>query len=383
MPGPAIVLLSLFPSLVLSLAPASPRQEVAAPRCAECGGAGLLPCPAHRAADLDPARRATYCRTAAGCATCAGAEWLDCPACAGGAAEAWLAARAAEAPAAAERAAEIEKELGRPLRIAESSHFLLVCELAPRKLGRTKLDEHGLLHAWLDRLESLFADYCACLGAREEEFGARSWVLLWQERADHDAAGEEYCGWTWEQPWLYQRGARSRFSLHAGDKRYRDDADLHRTVVHHVVHGIMNQQKPAAWTGDSPDAWADVGLAHWFEDRLFGRADVACASEVEPALPRADKWRATVRKLAAAGKAPPIEALEPKKTGELTGDEHALAFAWIDFLMATDPAQLNVLLQRFRARTPIRDAIQEIYGWKLPALDAAWRAWVLASYAGR
>lgn len=380
-------LLSPLVLLVLVLCPAAQDEGDAPDPCKECRGVGLVPCPEHRGASrgqgIDPERHALYCNAARDCDTCRGAEWLDCEACADADSEAWLARRGEALVESGKRAAKYDKFMERTLHLAESEHFVLVCELKARKAGRTKADTHQLLHIFLARLEDLFADYCEVLGAKESDFAKKSVVFLWQEREDHDKAGMEYCEWEWDEPYLYQRGPVNKFTLHAGDKRYKDDAVLHRTLVHHVVHGLMNLQKPAMWTGKSPGGWADAGVPHWFEDKYFGVCDTFCSNQVQGPVPSAKKWRAAARKLVAGGRILPLEEFEMLRNEQLTGEQHALGFSLVDYLLAREPGKLNLVLKRLRARTPLRDSIKEVYGLKVEELEAEWKEWVLTTYAKR
>lgn len=380
----ASLALALVPlAAFLPLGPAETAEDPPPVECGACGNAGLRPCPDHRFGKIVRDRHALYCSEAAGCETCAGAEWIDCAECDLGEQSGWLKKRMEAGAEAPESLTTFEKLLERPLCMAESKHFQIICEMKPRKVGRAKANRHDLLHIQLARLEAIFDEYVTVFSIDEKEIVGKARILLWSEREDHEKAGKEACGYMWEEPSVYQRGYKTIYSLHTGASAVSDDEDLHANLVHHVVHGLMNAQKPAAWTGQMQNGWADCGVPHWFEEKRCGRNDNFCY-RVEPDRGlKSGKWRRAVRKVIAAGEATPLEELSVLTNEQLSLVQHALGFSLVDYLMARDPQKLNHVLKRLRAQTPLRDAVKETYQQKLPELEATWQEWVLETYPKR
>jgi len=316
------------------------------------------------------------CNFYAGCAACAGTGRVDCASCA----PAEDAAARALRESAAARFAKYDAVMGRHVLAGASAHFNVVCELEPAKADHKRRGPHELLHLYLERLEAVHAAYLALFGLGDKDITARSELFLWTTEADHLKLGKALCGYTTTDP-EYMRGLEAITSVWLDPKKLRDDDALHHVVVHAAVHGIMNVQEPVSWTGKLHMGWADEGLSLWFEDRLLGAATGYCfwpAEEMHGL--RGGHWRPAVRKLVEDGEPTDFEHLLELDTVDMSRTEHALGFALVDYLVARDAALLGRLLASLRARTPARDALQELYGLSLKDLESAWRAWVLKTY---
>jgi hypothetical protein len=273
--------------------------------------------------------------------------------------------------------------MGRPVRVAESRHFVVVCELPKMKVEKVKRSSHELLHLYVERLEALHEDYRTTFGLSDEDFDHKARVCLWSSQDDHERASLEFCGTVSTLP-TYRRGFESAFSLCAGERPFKDDESIHRVVVHHVAHAIMNLQKPAGFTATVKAGWADAGIAHWLTDRRFGASDVFCYPEgpLDSGL-KPGRWRRGVRTLIARDRVPPLPELVQLDTQELSREQHALAFSLVDYLVSRDAAALDQLLRLLRSQTPTRDAVPAVYGEKLQDLELAWKAWVMSEYPRR
>lgn len=353
--------------------------------CARCHGAGRVACPKHAAIDCALESNAVFCTFYRGCTSCAGSGTIDCAICVPEPVEEVDEAAAAlekVRDAAVARFLEYEKALGRPLLGGASAHFNLVCELEPMKAEKRRRSRHDLLHLYLDRLEAVHAAYLALFQLPEEAITVRSEFFLWTKAEDHKKAGESFCSYTPVDP-AYRRGVDAITSIHFDGRKMEDDEALHRNVVHHAVHGIMNAQEPVGYTGKLHMGWADEGFSLWFEDRLLGAATGFCFYPEDEAGLRGGKWRPTLKNLIDAGEPQDFEAFLAQDSVDMTREQHALGFALVDYFAAGGPARLDRLLQRLRARTPARDAFKEIYGQSLDEVETAWRAWVAKTYAKR
>lgn len=373
---------SLVLGVVLSLAAGLVPAQAAVGACVACAGAGRVACAEHRTAEQARESNAILCTFYADCKRCEGTGTVDCAACAPMEDDGARARRKLRT-AAATRLAKVSGTVGRPVLAAASTHFDLVCELEPARLQGKKKSRHELLHLYLDRLEEVYRAYLAFFALTDADITARSEIWLWTDKVDHEKVGQEFCGYTTADV-EYMRAIAAISSIWFDPRKLKDDEALHRNVVHHVVHGLMNAQPPVAWTGKLNMGWADEGLALWFEDHLLGAATGFCFWPVEePASLRSGNLRPALKKLLEPGRALDLERLLVLDTVDMTREQQALGFALVDFLAARDAALLERLLELMRARTPSRDALKEVYGLTLEELEPAWRAWVQETYPGR
>lgn len=352
-------------------------------RCIKCRNAGALPCEEHPHADDLLEENAVYCTLVAGCEACGGTGWIDCERCENPSVEQRLAKKRERQPALAEEVAKYPAEMGRPLRLAVSDHFLLVVEVDSFKVDKTKLGAHELLHLYLGRLETLFAEYVQLLGITDAEFRKRSRVMIWSDPADHAEAARRFCTNAGERG-VKLMGEDPTYTVPAIKRFFTTDEQLHRNVVHHTVHLLLSHQNPSLWIGQIKGGWADEGLAHWFEDRFFKKCDNYCYQEVytDTNLRSAD-WRPLVRKLVAEDGAPPLPELFEQNSESLTEDQHLVAFSLVDHLLQEDAGRTNALFRSLRAKAATRDALQAVFGRSVLELETSWKAWVLATYPVR
>lgn len=389
MHGVSAILPALVALLAAAPAPGRGAQGETQPagedfvRCVKCRNAGAQPCPEHARKDVELEHDALYCTLVAGCAACGGTGWVDCARCENPAVEQRLAAKRAGQPALAEEVARYPAEMGRALRLAVSEHFLLVVEVDGMKVDKTNLGAHELLHLYLGRLERLFAEYCAVLGAAAPEFRKRSRVMIWSDAADHAEASRRFCTNAGERG-VKLMGEDPTYSVPAIKRFFVSDEQLHRNVIHHTTHLLLSHQNPSLWIGQIKGGWADEGLAHWFEDRFFGKCDNYCYQEVYVVTNlRSDGWKPLVHKLVALDGAPPLAELFEQNSESLTEDQHLVSFSLVDHLLQTDPQRTNELFRRLRSKLSTRDALQAVFGRSVLELEKGWKAWVLATYPAR
>jgi hypothetical protein len=352
-------------------------------RCTKCKNLGAKPCPEHKKADCDLENNVLCCRFVADCTVCGGTGWIDCEHCTNEATEERLRRKREGVPAIRESFLEFDEAVGRRVRVAESEHFVVVCELDGMKVEKKKLNDHQLLHLYIDRLETLFADYLEVLGVDESAFKTKSRVLLWRNPDDHEKASLRLCTFTGESGVKYL-GAFPTYCVPVTKKDFKNDETLHRNVIHSTVHLLLSHQAPINWIGDKKGGWADAGLAHWFEDRYWGVCDNYCYQEVNTQHSfKGGKWKPALRKMVAMDRTPSLASLFQQNTTTLTVEQHSVSFSLVDYLLATDAEKTNRVFMRLRAKTPTRDALKEVFGVTVPRLEEQWKQWVLATYPAR
>ena len=87
------------------------------------------------------------------------------------------------------------------------------------------------------------------------------------------------------------------------------------------------------------------------------------------------------------GKCKPFAELSILNTDQLVFQDHAVAFAYVDFLItAHGGAKFRDLVRLCKQSepqptVPIRDALQAVYGWNPLTIDAPFQQWVKENYS--
>ncbi|MCC7012284.1 MAG: hypothetical protein IT454_06975 [Planctomycetes bacterium] len=352
-------------------------------RCIPCKNEGRVPCASHAKVELHLEDSVSYCSAVAGCATCGGTGWLDCTDCENPKWPEVLAKKRAQMASFAASSAKLDGEMKRPLRKVITPHFTLVWEVDEMKVDKRNLQHHELMHLYAERLERIFALYCDTLKAQPRDFKERTQVLVWSQLSDQVEASSRFAGQQ-SQRGVKLMGASSVYSVLGHKSAFKDDESLHRNIAHSVAHLLLAHQEPSQWIGNIKGGWADEGLAHWFEERLFGVCDNYCYEEQNTNVDfKGGRWKPVVRKMVATGDLAPLAEVLQQNTDGLKLPMHALSFSYVDYLIATDGAKFNQVCRDLRKRVAARDALQKHFGSNLIELEEKWKAWVLATYPVR
>lgn len=385
MPSPRFALLVLTPLLCAPSAraqedPATPKPFV---RCIPCKNEGRLPCAAHDKAEMHHEDGVMFCSLVAACAPCGGTGWLDCADCENPRWVDLLATKRAQQPGLKTFVARYDDEMKRPLRKIVMPHVLLVWEIDELKIEKRTVRHHELMHIYAERLEKLFNDYTTVMHAGPREFKERCQVFVWANEADQMEGSARFTGQT-NKRGVKLLGANSSYSVLGSRQNFRDDTALHRNLVHNVTHLILSHQAPSQWLGNVKCGWVDEGLAHWFEERYWGVCDNYCYEEQNTNVDfKGGRWKPVVRRMVAENDLAPMADVMQRNTDGLSLPMHALAFSYVDFLIATDAAKFNELCKLLRKRLETRDALTKALGVNVLELELRWKAWVLATYPTR
>lgn len=377
-------------SLILAAAAAASATGQDAPTvlCRNCANHGVLECPKHRGT-LELEQAVPFCSVAIDCKTCGGALQIDCKQCRNEAAERALAARQKQAAdwLQARRKAVDELVEGQMLHL-QTAHVDLAFGIRPMTVGKLKLDSHQLMHLYGQRIEALRQLFLATLEVPDQDVPARLQIFMFREQADHTLIAPRVTGMGGgASTGVKLMGAEAVWSMWHDLRSFADDEALHRTVVHNVAHLLVNNMQPPQYMPNRGLGWIDAGIAHWFEDKVTGRCANFCYEEVA-LLPGASfkggRWRVPVRKLIEGGKPKAFAELSTLNTDQLSFEDHALAFAYVDFLLtARGGAKLRDLIRLVKQAQPkvsTRDALQQVYGLNPLSIDAEFRPWVTATY---
>jgi hypothetical protein len=320
----------------------------------------------------------------AACKKCGGASTIECGACANAAADAAAAARreAAAAWLAGRRDAVDRHVKGEGLLHARSAHVDLAFSIGPMTIDRKRLDTHHLMHLYLERIEMLRTRFSRTLGLDDDDFSARLQVYMFEDCADHQALAPRVAGGGSNSQSMKLMGADAVYCMCRDPRTMPDDEAVYRNIVHNVAHLLLSNMKPEQWLGNRKHGWADCGTAHWFEDLLTGKCTNFCYEEVGVSGGfKSGRWRVPIREYAEAGELEPFATVSSLNTDQLSGKQHAQAFAYVDFLIATRGGEtFAALLRLLKQGRPTRDALPESVGLTMLGFDAAFATWVKATY---
>lgn len=335
---------------------------------------------------LEQEQAVKWCSEAARCKACAGVLSRDCQSCANAPAEAelerrkqmvadWLAAR---------RKAVDEVTGGKELMHLETEHVELTFSVRPLMVGRVKLDTHALMHLYAQRIEDLRTLFMTTFGFKDKAFSGKLRVFLFKERIDHSRLAPRVTGQGANSTGVKLMGVESVFCSHHNMQTMPGDDELHRNVVHNVTHLLLSNAEPIAWIGNRKCGWVDEGVAHWFEDKITGKCTNFCYEEVAltpGAGFKGGRWRVPVRRLVEAGKLGPFARLSNLNTDELTFEDHAHAFACIDYLLDKygGPAVAK-MIAALKQKETARDAMKAAFDVNVIGFDEDVRAWIKATY---
>ena len=275
--------------------------------------------------------------------------------------------------------APVAAQTSRPsLPRVETAHFELT--FAPGEIaGCREREPRKQMDLYATRLEELHARCAEVLGTLDHPRFAVAIVRDAEEFQRLVAASTDLE--------VQGIGARSRARgacvlLHAPK---RDDAMLHRLVVHQVAHLLLaNSEIAESW------GWFEEGLAHWFEaDRGAGICENLCYLErAQPARSFWNgRWRSAVRELLERDRLPALDELFGRDVVDMNLEQRATAFAFVDWLTRTAAPPIThtqskptpplvQLLRAAKAGEPADAALRRCLGADRATLEARFRAWI-------
>jgi len=361
--------------------------------CRHCEDRGESECREHPRGLLDLELQVRRCSVATECRRCAGALVVDCRHCERPEVESSAEARRrlAQQWLAARRETVDVHTRGEAILHCSTEHVDLVFSLEPMTVGREKLDSHRLMHLYAQRLEELRAEFVATFALEESDFPAqqdgvdpRIHVYMFDDGRDHREIAPRVTGMGSQGVSAKLMGATLAYCMHHDRSAMRDDAAVHRSVVHNVAHLLLSGIHPVVWVGNQGHGWIDEGVAHWFEFRVDGLCTNFCFEEVgiTPGQGfKGGKWRIAIRRLAEAGALRKFTELYQKNSDELDFEAHAHAFAWVDFLISTGGgAKFMDFVRSVKRKTETREALTQVYGFGPLQFDERFEAWVRETY---
>ena len=349
--------------------------------CRRCDRRGVVDCSLHTA-ELRELEKTVRCNVAAACEDCAGALVVDCEHCDGGPENDAMIARRAELAAWAAQRHVLEEDLHIDLIRIESERFELLTSIRKLKRGRKKIDGHTFLHHLArdcTRTAALVAEHYTV--DPEKDYRARMRLWLWQSRDDHKRVMAEYLhsGSTGDYKLL---GKDPIFSACSSDSLFANDYDALLSLgVHNAAHMLTSNLFTEIWIGLDGAGWFDVGLAHWYEEKVIGVQRHYCVDEAHgPWKWGQPLWRAKLRKYLGKQDDRQLPPLVGMQSGEVPDWGHAVSWSFYDWIVATKPEALRPILIGLKQRTPARELIREHLRLDIFAAEDAWRTWVKDTY---
>jgi hypothetical protein len=373
---------------LVGLAVAGPAQSVPATTCRTCGNHGVLDCSKHKKGWLEIERAVAFCSVAESCKSCLGALCLDCKQCTNESAEGEMQKRVQLVKSWREslRTTIDAHSRGEPLLHVQTAHIDLGFAIPKIAVDKDKLDSHEGMHLYGDRIEALRALYLQTLELDEKDFSTRLRIYMCRDSKQANELGPRVTGLGGNfAVGTKLMGIDAVYCMWQEPRGLPDDEALHRNIVHNVVHLLTSNMDPAGYFGNPANGWVDEGLAHWFEDKIGGKCTNYCFEEVltqQGQTFKGGRWRPAVRQMLDTGAVQSLAALAQKNTDQLTYPEHAQSFAMVDYLMVVyGGRQLRDFVRELKRKTPMRDAMQAVYGTTPLSFDTEFQAWVKANYS--
>jgi hypothetical protein len=358
--------------------------------CRACEGKGVLECKQHKGM-LEKEQAVKFCSVAAECKLCGGALQVDCRSCRNTEAESELQRRQKlVADWMAGRRKEVDDlTRNQALMHLETAHFELTFSIRPMTVGKDKVETHPLMHLYGERLEALRTLFLQTFAIPESQEAGKFRVFMFRDMQDHTIIAPRVTGFGGGRAVSQKlmgpaEKGEAAYCMYHDLRAMPDDDALHRNVIHNVTHLMLANLPPVIWIGNRKHGWIDEGLAHWFEDKLTGKCTNFCYEEVllQPGAGfKAGRWRVPVRQMVDAGKGKSFAELSALNTDQLEFEDHALAFAYVDFLITTRGGSLFAdLCKKVKGGMPSRDALREVYHLDPLSIQDPFRAWVKETY---
>lgn len=368
-------------------------QSAPAPACTKCQAIGTTECKDHRGVTVEQERAVQFCSIAVACRKCFGALAIDCPKCQRLELEAALQERRDLAAQWLEgRRASVDQHCkSKSLQHLRSTYFDLSFGLEGATIDKKSVDAHRRMHLYGDRLEAVRSRFCAVLGLDAEDFpdetedtSTRIGVHMFADARDQREMTPRLTGIGVMGNNVKLTGGLPVWVVLEDPRSMPKDVDLHRVVVHNVVHLLVSNFMPVKELGLGGDGWVDEGLAHWFEMEIDGRCSAYCVEEatIQPGANwRNGRYRSGIRQLLEAGEIRKFVAIHQKNSEQLELEEHAHAYAFVDFLITTKggPAMAD-FVRRLKSGEEQRDALKAAFGITPLAFDEAFHAFVREHY---
>lgn len=353
-------------------------------------------------------RAVSFCSVSAECRRCGGALAVPCLSCEGDTRVAQLEGTRQQIQAWHERSCSalsmaLWGEVGkvRLKMFCSTAHIDLF--FSPGRIVSTRDgDVHAQMHTFADRLERARERFLQVTGLSAADFpvqtrrtasrgllasdtgqgSPRARVFVLEDEVEFRRVSAGVTGIAHQGLGVKRLGGQMVYVVRHDPKHLRRDRDLHRNLVHNLVHLLLSNVEPSGWLGQERGGWIDAGLAHYFESDLV---DGTCVNFcfLERAQPpvsfRNGDWRKAARDLSVEGRLPSIGDLVGQDTSSLDFAEHVASFALVAYLIegrGQDGPRIADLIRAMKRGAAGDEACSTVYGLDLEALENRLGAWL-------
>lgn len=359
--------------------------------CRVCKNQGCRDCAKHgRGLAAERANHVKWCSVVASCKACAGTLAVNCTQCKNPTVEAELGRRRdLIRDWRQQRRARVDKAKGlETFSYLETTHFDVTFSLRTATVRKKKVKPHARMHLYGERLEALRKAFMATLELTDKDVPDRMRIYMFADKRDHGVIGPQETGMgNANSAGIKLMGPEFVYSMFQDRRSMAADESVHRNIVHNVTHLLLSQMRPMKFLGNVQHGWVDEGVAHWFEDKLTDRCMNFCFEEIllQPGAGfKGGRWRVPVRRMVDSRKSVSFAKLSSLNSGQLTFEQHAMSFAFVDFLIAGHGGgKFRDFIRLLKSGEATRDALRAAYGWTPLTVDAVFATWVKANYPAR
>jgi len=378
---------SSFLSFPASSAVGSDDEPVKKPDCRYCKDQGWIPCKRHKKKSHEMESCSIRCSETIGCKKCGGTLKTPCNKC-----DMDISGQlAAERDVNLKWLEEMKRidEVIKPrnnIMHCESAHFKLTYNIkmiTPEKRG---LKTHEGMHLYLERLEECYEQVCEDLGAKDDDFLAKTHVMMWEREAEVVRSASNFCRQN-SNTKSYLLGAAPIFTIYYNKGFLHEEYELHQSVVHNVVHCLLSNVWDGIWPGNIKGGWLDAGFAHHYElkfKQYGGGVRNYCYREGDTAVRfKFGRWESAVRIAVDKGEAPSFLSVASKNIDMLQPQDHMYSWSYVDFILKKYPGKFGEVAKLVKKRRPLSEVLKESLGMNPFQFEEKWNEYVQGAYSSK
>lgn len=375
--------LAVLTALILFGAASAEGQEDK-PLCSRCDDKGWLPCKSHPKNVYEVESVAIHCSEVIRCKKCGGTLKVPCPKCGKGISQELVAEREANLQWL-EKMRKIDEHMkSRNIMHCESEHFILTYNIPRISPGNRSYKTHGGMHLYLERLEELYDEVKAELGVKDEDFLAKTHVMMWERESEIIRSAAKYCRQD-SNTKSYLLGAAPIFTIYYNKGFLHEEYELHQAVTHNVVHCLLSNVWDGIWPGNIKGGWLDAGYAHHHEMKFKqygGGVRNYCYREGDTNVRfKFGKWGSSVRKAVEKDETPSFLELSSKNIDMLEPPDHMFSWSYVDFVLKRYPDAFGPIAKGIKKRKHIGEVLKETLNMSPFQFEELWKVYVKETYS--
>jgi hypothetical protein len=148
------------------------------------------------------------------------------------------------------------------------------------------------------------------------------------------------------------------------DKNHlHEESELHQACVHQVAHCLLSNVYDGIWPGNIKGGWIDEGLAHFYENKLFGEVRHYCYVEDDTIQTfKFGRWEPEVRNAVDQKKALGFLSVTGLDTVNMTPEQRMYAWSFCDYILRAMPGKFAKLAKAIKQKKVVSDALPSSLG---------------------